>query len=934
MDHPNIAHVFDGGETASGRPYFVMELVRGVPITDFCDQNRLGVRERLELFVSVCQAVQHAHQKGIIHRDLKPTNVLVTLHDDKAVVKVIDFGIAKATGQQLTEKTLFTNFAQLVGTPLYMSPEQAQLSGLDVDTRSDIYSLGVLLYELLTGTTPFDQERLRTVGFDEIRRIIREEEPARPSTRLSTLAQAATLVAARRKSDPKRLCQLVRGELDWIVMKCLEKDRNRRYETANSLAEDVQRYLRDEPVEACPPSAGYKLRKLARKYRKALATATAFVLVLILGVIVTTWLAVRAMQAEADARGAEVKEKAAADQAREALGQERRARYFYGMALADREWQLNNVAKVEQILDDCPLEPRHWEWRYFKRLCHLEQLTLPNNFYVESVAFSPDGQRLAATGPNGTVKVWDALGGKQILSFYSGAARVAFSPDGRRLVTAAADAKSVVGRARKTCLWDAQTGQQLLAFDGFTIQTSTQAFSPDGRRLAGAKGDKVKVWDTATGRELFALSGHKSLVTSVAFSPDGKHLASASADQTVKVWNTTTRELVRTLSGHGKTVTLVTFSGDSQRLASASLLDGTVKVWQVTTGANSLTLQAGKWVYGVAFSPDGRRLAMTGGDRQVKVCDAGTGQVLFTLHGHTDKAFGVAFSPDGRRLASASRDKTVKVWDRLTGQEVHTLRGHTHYVTGLAFSPAGDRLASASGDKSIKIWKVVTGQEVRTLHGHTAGVISVAYSPDGRYLASSGYDGMVKVWDALTGRELLSRGGQNRTWGWLAFSRDSRYLAAAGVLVQLGASGLQTPNTQVAIWDTTTGQEVLALGGSLPGVRGLAFTPNGQHLTLVFEDGKLKVVDRATGREAHAVRGVVRGGSGAFSPDGQRRATWAWPYQGGTGAEVKLWDAATGQQALNLSTGCGVSWVAFSPDGQSLAAACQDGTVRVWQAAP
>jgi serine/threonine protein kinase len=255
MNHPNIAHVFDGGVTPTGRPYFVMELVRGIPITEFCDQNHLPVRQRLELFITVCQAIQHAHLKGIIHRDVKPTNVLVTLHDGTPVAKVIDFGIAKATGQQLTDKTLFTNFAQLIGTPLYMSPEQAQMSGLDIDTRTDIYALGVLLYELLTGTTPFDRERLKTVSFDEIRHIICEEEPARPSTRISTLGPAAATVSAHRGSDPKRLSQLFRGELDWIVMKAVEKDRNRRYESASALAADVQRYLHDEPVQACPPSA-------------------------------------------------------------------------------------------------------------------------------------------------------------------------------------------------------------------------------------------------------------------------------------------------------------------------------------------------------------------------------------------------------------------------------------------------------------------------------------------------------------------------------------------------------------------------------------------------------------------------------------------------------------------------------------------------------
>jgi tetratricopeptide (TPR) repeat protein len=273
MDHPHIAKILDAGEAASGRPYFVMELVKGVPITQFCDERRLTTRERLGLFVDVCQAVQHAHQKGVIHRDIKPSNVLVTLHDGKPVVKVIDFGIAKAIGQQLTDKAFFTGFAQVVGTPLYMSPEQAALSGLDVDTRSDVYSLGVLLYELLTGTTPLEEGRVRSVTWDELLRIIREEEPPRPSTRVSTLGPAAATVATHRQSDPWRLTRLFRGELDWVVMKALEKDRDRRYETVSAFAADVQRYLADEPVQACPPSAWYRCRKFARRNRPVLATA-------------------------------------------------------------------------------------------------------------------------------------------------------------------------------------------------------------------------------------------------------------------------------------------------------------------------------------------------------------------------------------------------------------------------------------------------------------------------------------------------------------------------------------------------------------------------------------------------------------------------------------------------------------------------------------
>ncbi len=289
MDHPNIARVLDAGATESGRPYFVMELVRGIPITDYCDQNHLTPRQRLELFLSVCQAVQHAHQKGVIHRDVKPTNVLVTLHDGKPVPKIIDFGVAKAINQQLTERTVYTRHMQMIGTPLYMSPEQAELSGLDVDTRTDIYSLGVLLYELLTGTTPFDKERLREAAYDEVRRIIREEEPPKPSTRISTLGEPATAISADRKSDPRRLSQLIRGDLDWIVMKALEKDRTRRYETASSFARDVQRHLSDEPVQARAPSKLYRLRKFVRRNRVAVITTTVITLVLALGAAGIGW---------------------------------------------------------------------------------------------------------------------------------------------------------------------------------------------------------------------------------------------------------------------------------------------------------------------------------------------------------------------------------------------------------------------------------------------------------------------------------------------------------------------------------------------------------------------------------------------------------------------------------------------------------------------
>jgi serine/threonine protein kinase len=297
MDHPNIAKVLDGGTTDSGRPYFVMELVRGIPITEYADANHLTPRDRLGLFVQVCHAVQHAHQKGVIHRDLKPSNILVAPHDGVPVVKVIDFGVAKALGQSLTDKTIYTRFAQMIGTPLYMSPEQAEVNQLDVDTRSDIYSLGVLLYELLTGTTPFDGDRFRKAAFDEIRRIIKEEDPPKPSARLSTSLTRAT-IAAVRQSDPDKLTRLVRGELDWIVMKALEKDRARRYESATGFAADVQRYLAGEPVLAVPPSLGYRLRKFGRRNSAAIVIVLTFFLSLKATTLFSLWQVKRATVAE------------------------------------------------------------------------------------------------------------------------------------------------------------------------------------------------------------------------------------------------------------------------------------------------------------------------------------------------------------------------------------------------------------------------------------------------------------------------------------------------------------------------------------------------------------------------------------------------------------------------------------------------------------
>lgn len=975
LDHPHIARLLDGGRTEQGWPYLVMEYIEGAPITEYCRQRDLPLRDRLALFRDVCSAVQYAHQNLVIHRDLKPGNILVTDVGEAKLPKLLDFGIAKLLDAQRHHMTAHSTLAgaQLM-TPEYASPEQVRAE--PITTASDVYSLGVLLYELLTGQSPY---RFKSHTLPEIIRTVCEDEPLPPRTVASA-------------SDRTQL----KGDLDTIVLTALSKEISRRYASVEQLSEDLRRHLAGEPILARTGTFSYHASKFVRRNKLGVTAAAIVLLTLIGGIIGTSWQARIAQQHAQD---------------------NRRLLYAAQMNLAGQAWQASNVARTEELVEanrprDGEEDLRGFEWYYLWRLYHQNRaLTLQHPNEVWSVTFSPDGQTIATGCNDGLARLWNADTGQEITGQglkalgknYAKIHSVAFSPNGKNLLASGDDPH--------VKLWEATTGKHLLTFHGNDDNVLSARFSPDGNWLvAGDSSPNLYLVQMTRPSFLTVLSGHSDAIGAIAFSPDGKTIATGSFDTQVKIWampklQTTAppvgtlrrvfpirfdsddiweviwswtakepiAELAPTkpiaiLNGHTAYIHDAAFSPDGQRLMTSDF-DGAVKIWETATWKELFTFKAHESaVKAAAFSPNGKLLATGGDDRLVRLWNTATWQQVGEIKGHGGRVLSLAFSPDGGRLATASDDHTVKVWDVATGSDFYALRSHRAEVNTVAFSPDGKMLASAGDDFTAKLWDVATQQELVTLKGHTDWIRSVTFSPDGKILATGSRDLTAKLWDTATGREIatllgtVAEGGTSIGAGHVlsvAFSPNGRFLVTGqedhtiriwdvisrkeigrltnhkrritsvafspdGKLLASGGEDLT-----VRLWDFATRREINKLTGHTGEIWSVAFSPDGETLATTGDDRNVKLWDTATWREranlkAHAdsVRSL------AFSPDGRRLATASKDHT------VKLWDMATNQELITLTGHTAEVWgVAFSPDGLTLATASGDQTVRLWSAA-
>jgi serine/threonine protein kinase/WD40 repeat protein len=1011
MDHANIAKIFDADVTETGRPYFVMELVRGIKITEYCDQNQLPTRERLNLFIKVCQAIQHAHQKGIIHRDIKPSNILVTLHDGVPVPKVIDFGIAKATQQELTDKTVFTQFQQFIGTPAYISPEQAEMSGLDIDTRADIYSLGVLLYELLVGQTPFSGQELLRDGLDALRQIIREKEPLRPSTKLNTLPAADRTTAGKcRHTEVGRLVHQLRGDLDWIVMKCLEKDRTRRYETANGLAADLKRHLSNEPVVARPPSTIYRLQKAWRRNKLAFAAGTAVVVALLAGITISSWqmiVARRARNNEAAQRTkAEASEKLAESSAQKAttslydslLGQARATRIARQVGYREEVFDLLRKARdldapakqpaalrleaVASMGDFVGFRPRQ-----------IASASASNSF--AGMQLSPDGRLLALRDASGGIRLHELPSGREVgrWQLEHQVRGWAFTGAGDRLITICwpSDPKEQVqlagARVTEFALNLAGKWQQAAsrpmpsAFTCVTLNNSAfvvvadswpvrqihlveagswrtvhslqrtegawdtwgMTATRDGQKLAAlvsnadaGNPEQIEIWDLPREQLLHRLPPGFSTGASIAFSQDDRYLLSQSMQGT-RIYDTTTFSVVDEFSGLGEVAISSSFLPGTPLVAVSRPQQQRLLIRDYQKRETVAVFEQADTVAVAAFAPGGEFL-LTRSSARVNLHPFGAADECLTLAGHPVSVPGIAFSPDGARLASVAKDRTVAMWDTVSGQRIwegdQPLPGPGQAI---GFSPDGALLATGDWDTPlVQLWDVESGRQLLELTNATQGLTwGLQFVPDpqrGLLLIRLG-GGTLGVWQIGPTRLVLDR--ENQTVRWLGARSPSALGLVAAPDGKRIAFGSRPKEEYLTTIQDPLGEKpplTLVSCSASSSVQPILFTPDGQSVAVLTTGNRVAVFDAATGelRRSFAVTGSSTERRQIVLSHTSRWLAVCSPSMRG----VDIHDFATGELRYSLPDREGtVYWLAWHPKEPRLAIARDNGDIAIWDLA-
>ncbi len=946
MEHPHVAKVFDAGVSANGRPYFVMELVHGVPITEHCDRARLNLGQRMSLFIQVCDAIQHAHHKGVIHRDIKPSNVLVEVTDGQPGVKVIDFGVAKAVSRHLGGETVFTAQGQIIGTPEYMSPEQAESTAQDVDTRTDLYSLGVLLYELLTGTLPFDPKSLRAAGLLEIHRIIREVDPPKPSTRLANLGDDSVASARNRRTiDSSVLERQLRGDLDWITMKAMDKDRDRRYESVSELAADIRRHLKNEPVIAGAPSAGYRLSKFIRRHRTVVTAGLLVALALVTGIIGTTTAAIVAYRAQLE----EAKQRTRAD--RKAAEAERVA-YLASVTAASESIRAGELGAATDRLSAAPEIHRGWEWDHLTaRRDESLAVVHRGDEAVLALALSGDGRRLAAGDTGGVVRLWDPDDLRllwEITGHEQQVSSLSFSGDGARLVSGSADFTART--------WNVADGRRLALLDGTRDGVFAAACSPDGRHVAlsGRNEAVIQIYEVESATRIARLEGHDAFVQGLAFDPAGRRLASAGSDATVRLWSAEDWRPLDTLAGHTESVNDVTFTPDGEILASGSA-DQSVRLWDVRTGAALATLEPRDGeVHAIAFGPNGERLAVGTNGRRLHVYDVTNRRLLSSLLGHRAVVYAACFDPAGDRLFSAGGDGTIRVWDTEWAEFAGVFRGHEGAVCGVAFRPDGTTFVTAAL-RTLRIWDADGGRALDRLDapdiltacavrrsdgvvaaGDTKGAVrladaglerwqsewtgdhgvvhALAFSPDGALLAAGHHDGAVVVREVATGAVRAMLGAHERAVEGLAFAASRPHLASA------------SRDGAVRVWNVETGAAVSTIPGTGRWLSAVAYSPDDAFIAAAGHDNTITIHDAATGSPTATMAGhtsyIV---ALVYTPDGKRLLSGSYDRT------VRAWDTATFEEVLAMrGHAAEVLALAIAPDGTRAVSGGIDMTARTW----